>query len=65
MIEGAVNSAYEAIVPLRIQGLDGQTRDIEADATGSTPLIGMLLLDKHTLTVDVEAGGRVLIEAKM
>ena len=24
---------------------DGQPRDIEADATGSTPLMGMLLLD--------------------
>ena len=43
---------------------DGQSRDIEADATGSTPLIGMLLLDRHTLTIDVEAGGRVAIQAK-
>ena len=122
MIEGAVNAAYEAIVPLRIQGLEGQTRDInavvdtgysgfltlpaalvdelglpfahvsqaflandeevtfevhkatvlwdgqprdiEADVTGSTPLVGMLLLDKHNLNIDVEAGGRVAIQAK-
>ena len=122
MIEGAVNAAYEAIVPLRIQGPEGQTRDIEAvvdtgysglltlplhlvdelelpfayvgqaflandeevtfqvhnvtvlwdgqprdieaDATGSTPLVGMLLLDKHNLDIDVEGGGRVLIQAK-
>ena len=122
MIEGAVNADYEAIVPLRIQGPEGQTRDIEAvvdtgftgfltlpldvvaelrlpfayagqaflanddevrfyvhhatvlwdgqprdveaAATGSTPLVGMLLLDKHNLDIDVEEGGRVLIQAK-
>lgn len=43
---------------------DGQPRDIEADATGSTPLVGMLLLDKHNLNIDIERGGRVVIEAK-
>ncbi len=121
MIEGAVNAAYEAIVPLRIQGPEGQhrdieavvdtgfsgfltlptaivdelrlpfayvsqaflanddevrfyvhhatvlwngqPRDIEADATGSTPLVGMLLLDGHDLNVRVRNGGRVLIQA--
>ena len=42
---------------------DGQPRDIEADMTGSTPLVGMLLLDKHNLNIDVESGGRVLIQA--
>ncbi len=119
MIEGTVNAAHEAVVPLRIQGPDGQTRgieavidtgysgfltlpvalvdelglpfahtsyaylandavvefavygvtviwdgqprDIEADATGSTPLVGMLLLDKHNLNIQVESGGRVVI----
>ena len=30
MIEGAVNAAYEAVIPLRIQGTEGRTRDIEA-----------------------------------
>ena len=30
MIEGAVNVAYEAVIPLRIQGPDGSARDIEA-----------------------------------
>ena len=43
---------------------DGQLRDIEADATGSTPLVGMLLLDQHNLNIEVERGGRVLIEAR-
>lgn len=43
---------------------DGQARDIRADATGSTPLIGMLLLDGHDLSVQVRNGGRVLIRAE-
>ena len=121
MIEGVVNAAYEAIITLRVQGLegrnrdieavidtgysgfltlpvalvdelglpfayigqaflandeevtfdvhgatvlwDGQPRDIEADVTGSTPLVGMLLLDKHNLSIEVESGGRVVIQA--
>ena len=43
---------------------DGQPRHVKADATGSTPLIGMLLLDRHNLNIEVESGGRVIIEAK-
>ena len=43
---------------------DGQRRDIEADATGSTPLVGMLLLDKHDLNIEVESGGCVVIQAR-
>ncbi len=43
---------------------DGEPRDIEADATGSIPLVGMLLLDGHSLNIEVESGGRVVIEAK-
>ncbi len=42
---------------------DGDPRDIEADATGSTPLVGMLLLDGHSLNIDVERGGQVVIRA--
>ena len=30
MIKGTVNAAYEAVIALRLQGPDGQTRDIEA-----------------------------------
>ena len=41
---------------------DGQPRRIKADATGSTPLVGMLLLDRHSLNIEVERGGRVAIE---
>ncbi len=42
---------------------DGELRDIEADATGSTPLVGMLLLDGHSLNIEVESGGEVVIQA--
>ena len=35
---------------------DGQPRHIKADATGSTPLVGMLLLDRHNLNIEVERG---------
>ena len=43
---------------------DGQPRFVEADAAGSTPLVGMLLLDRHTLNIDVETGGSVLVQAR-
>ena len=43
---------------------EGQPRHIRADATGSTPLVGMLLLDGHNLNIEVERGGRVVIEAR-
>ena len=43
---------------------DGQPRDIEADATGSTPLVGMLLLDNHDLSIQVREGGHVVIQAR-
>ena len=35
---------------------DGQRRHIKADAIGSAPLVGMLLLDRHNLTIEVESG---------
>ena len=43
---------------------DGQPRHIRADATGSTPLVGMLLLDSHDLNIEVVNGGRVVIQAR-
>ena len=42
---------------------DGQPRYIEAAVADATPLVGMRLLDRHNLNIDVENGGRVLIEA--
>ena len=41
---------------------EGQTRYVEADAADTTPLVGMRLLDGHSLYVEVENGGRVAIE---
>ena len=43
---------------------DGQARYVEAAVTGSTPLIGMRLLDRHNLNIEVEIGGRVNIQAR-
>ena len=43
---------------------DAQPRPVKADATGSTPLVGMLLLDRHDLHIEVESGGRVVIQAR-
>ncbi len=43
---------------------DGKTRDVVAYAADTTPLIGMALLESHSLYVEVEDGGRVVIQAK-
>lgn len=43
---------------------DSRPRHIEADAVGSTSLVGMALLNAHSLYVDVEHGGRVVIQPK-
>ena len=44
---------------------DDQPRPVKADATGSIPLVGMLLLDRHDLNIEVESGGRVVIQSKI
>ena len=122
MIQGLVNAAYEAVIPLTVQGPSGQSREIEAvvdtgyngfltlppalvtelglafrdrgrailadgseaffdiydvavhwdnhlrntraSAAGSIPLVGMLLLDEHDLSIQVRDGGRVVIQAR-
>ena len=43
---------------------DGRPRYIEADFVGPVPLVGMLMLEGYNLSVDVEIGGRVVIQAK-
>ena len=121
MIQGAVNAAYEAVVPLVVQGplghtralqtvidtgfsdfltipptlvaelrlpyqnrdsavladgseaifdvysvtvlWDGHPRQVDAYAADTIPLVGMRLLDRHDLSIQVRAGGRVIIEA--
>ena len=41
---------------------DSRPRRIEADAVGSTPLVGMALMDSHSLYVQVRDSGRVAIQ---
>ena len=42
---------------------DGQSRFVDADEADTTPLVGMLLLDRHDLSIQVRDGGRVVIQA--
>ena len=42
---------------------DGQPRYVETAATGINALLGMMLLDRHSLFVEVAAGGRVVVQA--
>lgn len=34
------------------------------NAADTTPLVGMRMLERHNLNIDVEDGGRVIIQAK-
>ena len=43
---------------------DGQPRYVEADSADTSPLAGMRLLDGHDLSIKVERGGRVIIQAR-
>ena len=43
---------------------DGQPREVVAYVSDTTPLIGMSLLRGHNLNIDIEDGGRVLIQAR-
>ena len=42
---------------------DGRIRQIEAHVADATSLVGMRLLDRHSLYVEVESGGPVVIQA--
>lgn len=42
---------------------DGRDRYVEAGAADTTPLVGMRLLENHSLYVEVEGGGRLEIES--
>ena len=121
MIEGVVNSAYEAVISLSLHGSAGRTREVEAAidtgyngfltlphalvaelglahrgrgratladgsealldvyevavlwdgvlrnaraaAADAIPLVGMRMLDKHSLNINVRSGGRVVIQS--
>ena len=41
---------------------DGKPIHVEADAADTTPLVGMLLLDGHDLSIRVRNGGTVVIQ---
>lgn len=43
---------------------DGITRHVDAYMSDTVPLVGMRLMDRHRLYIDVENGGRVLIQAR-
>ncbi len=43
---------------------NGQPREVVAYVSDTTPLIGMSLLHRHNLNIDVEDGGRVVIQAR-
>ena len=43
---------------------DSRLRNTRASAADTTPLVGMRLLDSHSLYVEVEDGGRVVIQAQ-
>ena len=43
---------------------DGRLRNVDVHMSDTTPLIGMRLLGRHNLNIDVEDGGRVVIQAK-
>ena len=42
---------------------DGAALSVEADESDTMPLVGMLLLDNHSLYVEVADGGRVVVQA--
>jgi clan AA aspartic protease len=42
---------------------DGQPRTVEVESADTKPLVGMSLLDGHTLRIDVLSGGVVTITA--
>ena len=43
---------------------DGQSRFVEFGAVGIDPLVGMALLDRHNLSIEIERGGSVVIHAR-
>ena len=42
---------------------DGMPRQIDAYESNSIPLVGMAMLNGHNLNIDVQRGGRVVIQA--
>ena len=65
---GEASLADGSVVEFDVYGVtvlwNGLPRHIEADEANSTPLVGMRMLDRHNLNIDVEDGGSVVIQAK-
>ncbi len=55
---GVLFDAYDATVLW-----EGEPRVVLIDEADTTPLVGMLLLDRHNLSIQVRDGGRVVIQA--
>ena len=55
----AVFDVYRATVQW-----DGHPKHVDAYMSDAVPLVGMRLLYRHSLYVEVEKGGRVLIQAQ-
>ena len=53
-----VYDAYDATI-----SWDGKAINILVDEADTTPLVGMALLENHSLHIDVRSGGRATIEA--
>ena len=62
---GEASLADGRVVEFDVYGVtalwDGQPRHIEADEADCAPLVGMRMLDRHNLNVDVAVGGQVVI----
>ncbi len=43
---------------------DGYPRHVDAHMSDATPLVGMRLMDRHSLYMEVESNGRVVIQAR-
>ena len=65
---GRVVLADGSEVPLDVYAVTllwgSQPRDVVAYASDTTPLVGMALLDGHSLYVEVEDGGQVVIRPR-
>ena len=44
--------------------LDGQSKNVDVYVSDTAPLVGMRLLDGYGVCVDVEYGGRVVVERR-
>lgn len=67
MIRGVVTLADGSESTLNVYSVtvlwDGEPRHVRTYAADTTPLVGMRMLDRHDLNIQVRNGGRVVIQA--